>query len=69
MEALKKYLADAGVKKSQFAKDVGVSPGRISQILNDPDQRPSRELIAKIEKATGGKVTFQDWVEAPEEAA
>ena len=65
MNALEKFLADSGMSKSEFAKSVGITPGRVSQLLNNPNERPGRDLIARIEEATGGAVTFRDWVSPP----
>jgi transcriptional regulator with XRE-family HTH domain len=62
---LEKFLADSGMSKGEFAERVKISPGRLSQLLHDPDQLPSRDLIHRIDEATGGKVTFKDWVSPP----
>lgn len=44
---------------------IGCSAARLSQLLGG--DLPSRDLIARIESATKGKVTFRDWVK-PREA-
>lgn len=70
MHVLEKFLADSGMSKSEFARQIGCSPGRVSQLLNDfPKERPGRDLIQRIETATGGKVTFKDWFEKNVSAA
>lgn len=61
MKALRDYLETNNLQKSEFAKRIGVTPGRVSQLLNDSSEKPSLGLILKIEDVTGGAVRAQDW--------
>lgn len=56
---LKDYLAAAGETTDAFADRVGASPGMIHKIVYRTRQ-PSLTLAARIEEATGGKVTPLD---------
>jgi 3,4-dihydroxy 2-butanone 4-phosphate synthase/GTP cyclohydrolase II len=49
-----------GLTQWRFAKEVGVSQGRIAQILGG--DVPSMSLAIRIKEATGGKVTPNDFL-------
>lgn len=55
-----------GLTQESFAHAVGVTQGRIAQLLNG--DLPSMQLAARIKEATGGKVTPNDFIQ-PERAA
>lgn len=63
MKALAAYLEAHKILKSDFAKQIGVTPGRVSQLLNDASQMPSLDLIVRIEAATQGAITSQHWAD------
>lgn len=68
MSALGQYLSDNNLTQTEFAQRIGVTPGRVHQLLNGKDGKPSLELAAKIEDETKGAVTFKDWLPAGEAA-
>ena len=53
MSPLKTYLDDNRIKTVDFAKRLGVTPGRVSQLLGGAGTRPSLELAVLIEDETG----------------
>jgi len=57
---LKKYIQDEGLILNKFARKCGISYQRLYCILNGSD--PSLEVVAKVEKLTGGKVTLRDFL-------
>ena len=59
---LSDYLSEAGLKPAEFADKLGVPPSTIGRLLNG-ERSPRLETIAKIEAATGGRVTVQDFYE------
>lgn len=67
MENLREHIARLGVSQSTFADRIGVSRGYLSQILSGA-RSPSREMIQKIDQATGGSVPPGVWFQTPEEA-
>lgn len=54
------WLERTRTARSAFARAVGVSPGRITQICEG--ERPSLELAERIAKETGGAVTPNDFL-------
>lgn len=56
------FLKKFGKTQGEFANEIGVTQGRVSQLLQGDD--PSIKLIRKIKIASGGKVTERDWVKA-----
>ena len=54
MMNLDQYLDDTGLSRSEFAKRLGVSPGRLSQLRGKPWPP---ELALTLESVTGGKVS------------
>lgn len=61
MSALEAYLRDNEIKKNEFARRIGVTPGRISQLLKN-GERPGLALAAVIERETGGVIKIKDWL-------
>lgn len=60
MRKLREYLDRTHTTQNAFARSLGVSNGYLSQIMHDKRQ-PGRSLIFRIERATGGEVSFGDW--------
>jgi plasmid maintenance system antidote protein VapI len=56
---LEEYLFRNRIKKSHFAKDLGIAPGHFYAILAKR-RRPSVNLALKIAKMTGGKVSKEE---------
>jgi len=61
------YLSERQIKRIDFAKQIGVSPGWVT-CLCDGTGWPSREVIRAIHDATQGEVTANDFA-ASERAA
>lgn len=57
MKKLREYLD--GRRKGDFAASIGTSASYLSQLLSEHRQ-PSLEMMRRIERATGGKVTRYD---------
>jgi hypothetical protein len=59
------YLEAKGLRPAQFARhpDMQVSTSTVTRLLNGK-RGASRKLMAKIQRATGGDVTPNDWVDA-----
>lgn len=55
------YLKSAGIKRRDFARSVGVSNGRITQLCEEAGW-PSREVAERIARETGGLVTADDFL-------
>lgn len=49
---LKQYIESRGISQKALAESLGISEGHLSLMING-DRRPSPELAAKIESATG----------------
>jgi transcriptional regulator with XRE-family HTH domain len=58
------YLAERKITPSRFAADVGVPASTISRILSG-DRSPSMQILAKINSATNGAVTPNDFLPEP----
>jgi transcriptional regulator with XRE-family HTH domain len=54
------WLKQSGMTQEAFAAKVGVTQGRISQIIQG--KPPSWKLAAKIKEATGGEVSADDFL-------
>jgi transcriptional regulator with XRE-family HTH domain len=66
------YLTEKGIKANAFAKMIGADRSTVGRWLKPRDGvvwRPDWETIKKIEKATDGLVTANDFVDPPNEAA
>lgn len=59
---LRRWLDDRDMDQRQFAEASGISQAMLSRLLNGVSTRPAPEVIAKIDDATTGWVTFRDWV-------
>jgi DNA-binding transcriptional regulator YdaS (Cro superfamily) len=66
MEQLRAYLS--GRRKAEFARQVGIVPPYLSQILSG-GRRPSLDLMARIDRATSGAVPLSAWLKDETEAA
>ena len=55
---LEKFFSESGMKKSKFAESIGVSRGRITQLLKG--SKPSKSLALLIEIKTNGYVKAKD---------
>lgn len=56
-----------GMTQEALAKRVGVTQGRIAQLLHG--ELPSMPLAARIQEATGGAVTPNDFLQEREKAS
>src|ERR1044072_8873708 len=54
------WLKQSKTTRTDFARAVGISPGRVTQICES--EMPSLDLAERIAKATGGAVTPNDFV-------
>lgn len=62
MRFAKWFEQQAGLTQEAFAKNVGVTQGRIAQIL--AGELPSMQLASEIRKATKGAVTPNDFLQS-----
>jgi 3,4-dihydroxy 2-butanone 4-phosphate synthase/GTP cyclohydrolase II len=58
---LAEYIEARGVKRIDFAKAIGVTPGYITSLCNGACW-PSREIVQRIKKVTRGAVTANDFM-------
>ena len=56
------YLKQNKLSQYALAKKLGVPPSYVWRYCHGHN-KPSPCMILKIDKATGGKVTFRDWYE------
>ena len=68
MNNLADYLITTKTRQADFAERVGASQGTISRLKNKSG-RPSLELAAAIEAATGGAVPVSCWINVSGDAA
>lgn len=61
---LKEYLTQNGIKQRHIADQIGVTPARISQLINGLD-RPNLPMMEAIARVTGGAVMPNDWISVP----
>jgi len=59
---LETYLAENGLKPSEFAARMGKPASTISRLLNG-EREPSMALLREIKLATGGLVTPNDFLQ------
>ncbi|WP_341991476.1 3,4-dihydroxy-2-butanone-4-phosphate synthase [Azorhizobium sp. AG788] len=59
------WLQSAGVTRSAFAKQVGMSPASVTALCNDASAWISRETACRIAEATGHAVTPNDFLGLP----
>ncbi len=57
---LSEWLQETGLRRKDFAKLAQVSPPMISLIIGGR-RLPSAELIERISRVTGGRVSSADW--------
>lgn len=65
---LSDYLAAREMKASAFAAILEVEPSTVTRLLRG-ERSPSLSLIQRIREATEGKVSFDDFLPARDEAA
>ncbi|MDH2313370.1 helix-turn-helix domain-containing protein [Methylobacterium brachiatum] len=59
------FLADRGIKDSDFAETIGVSRMTLWRYKSG-DRRPEWDVLKRIVQATDGHVTPNDFLDAPE---
>lgn len=59
------WLSRTGTKRSDFARQVGMSPASVTALCNDDRAWISRETAEKIAEATGHEVTPNDFLGLP----
>jgi 3,4-dihydroxy 2-butanone 4-phosphate synthase/GTP cyclohydrolase II len=59
---LSEWLDRHAIKRSEFARRIGVSPGAVTQICRQDGSWPSRETAERIFVETGGSVTPNDFL-------
>jgi predicted transcriptional regulator len=59
---LKNFLDEHGIAAHVFAAKIGISASAIYKYRTQTRKKPSPWTIAKIQKATGNKVTLKDWL-------
>ena len=59
---LSAWLSRHSVKRSEFARRIGVSPGAVTQICREEGSWPSRETAERIFAETSGAVTPNDFL-------
>lgn len=62
------FLKTREIKRGDFARSIGISPGRVTQLCDDGGW-PSRDVADKIFEATGGLVTADDFLTTREAEA
>ena len=60
---LSEWLANSATSQSEFARQLGVTQGRISQIV--AGEQPSLDLAMKIAGLTNNRVRPQDFKDMP----
>ncbi len=60
---LREWLSRHAIRRSDFARRIGVSPGAVTQICREDGAWPSRETAKRIVAETGGAVTPNDFLE------
>ncbi len=60
---LSNWLETAGLNQSELARELGITQGRVSQLI--AGAKPSLELAARIQSITANKVRLDDFVEFP----
>jgi 3,4-dihydroxy 2-butanone 4-phosphate synthase/GTP cyclohydrolase II len=63
---LSRWLEKAGLNQSELARELGITQGRVSQLI--AGAKPSLDLAAKIQTVTANKVQLHDFVMRGEEA-
>lgn len=60
MEKLRTHLREAGIRQTEFAKQLGISDTYLSQILSGL-RCPSISVAVAIERETSGNVAVAEW--------
>ncbi|MGZ2484325.1 plasmid maintenance system antidote protein VapI [Rhizobium pisi] len=60
---LEQYLKENDIKPVAFAASIDVAPSTITRIIRR-ERTPQIDLVAKIQAATGGQVTMEDFLAA-----
>ncbi|WP_173931363.1 helix-turn-helix transcriptional regulator [Chelativorans sp. Marseille-P2723] len=63
---LKVYLEEHGISGAAFARMIGTHQVNVHRYMHG-QRFPSPQIIAKIDRATKGKVTVRDWYEQAQE--
>lgn len=66
---LKAYLELSGRTQSEFAIAAGTTQGRISHLINIPDETPSLGLARRIRDASDGAIGLDEWPAVSTKAA
>lgn len=69
IQKLQAFLAQGTVRKCVFAKDLGIKPPHLSQILSGYRPVKTLAMAAKIEAATGEVVTMRDFLDKDDRAS
>ena len=64
---LSKYLEDTGIRRADFARRLGVTRARVTQICSGGVAH--LELARRIEMETEGKIPVDAWLDAQEKVA
>jgi len=59
---LASYLREHKIRRSAFARDIGVAASYVTALCND-DCWPGREVITRIHAVTNGDVTANDFLD------
>lgn len=59
------WLAETGMGRSAFAKQIGVRPSYVTLLCSDEPSWPGREIATRIRDATNGAVTANDFLPPP----
>lgn len=65
MHQLEKYIADQRMTQAEFAEQVGCTQVSVSRWIAGV-RMPRRGMLVRIIEATGGAVTANDFLPAPE---
>ena len=60
---LSSWLETAGLNQSELARELGITQGRVSQLI--AGGKPSLDLAARIQSITANKVRLADFVDCP----
>jgi DNA-binding XRE family transcriptional regulator len=58
------YLRETQRTPAEFALQVGVSRSHIQKLRKDPRRTPSLKIANRINLASGGMVSINDWLAA-----
>lgn len=63
MDAIDRYLQQSGKTLSRLADDIGCAPSTMTRIAKG-EREPSFELAERVERATGGKLSAAQFLQA-----